>query len=42
MLTSTANGDSRPSHWLRVREFAVPPSMIETAPPDWARVVEIG
>ncbi|MCZ4088073.1 hypothetical protein O1W17_40025, partial [Streptomyces sp. H34-S5] len=33
--------DSRPSHWLRVREFAVPPSMIETATArrrvgDWA------
>ncbi|MER5965309.1 hypothetical protein [Streptomyces sp. NPDC002057] len=31
MLTSTANGDTRLSLWLRVREFAVPPSMIETA-----------
>ncbi|WP_030316962.1 hypothetical protein [Streptomyces flavochromogenes] len=31
MLTHTANGDSRLSLWLRVREFAVPPSMIETA-----------
>ncbi|MGI5452587.1 hypothetical protein ACQEWB_05260 [Streptomyces sp. CA-249302] len=31
MLTETANGDSRLSRWLRVREFAVPPSMIETA-----------
>ncbi|MEV6543243.1 hypothetical protein [Streptomyces sp. NPDC051665] len=31
MLTHTANGDSRLSFWLRVREFAVPPSMIETA-----------
>ncbi|MCX4985599.1 hypothetical protein [Streptomyces sp. NBC_00572] len=31
MLTPTANGESRLSLWLRVREFAVPPSMIETA-----------
>ncbi|MFH9727712.1 hypothetical protein ACH4M4_32795 [Streptomyces sp. NPDC017254] len=31
MLTPTANGDTRLSLWLRVREFAVPPSMIETA-----------
>ncbi|MFF0275426.1 hypothetical protein [Streptomyces sp. NPDC004330] len=31
MLTSRANGDTRHSLWLRVREFAVPPSMIETA-----------
>ncbi|MFJ9865776.1 hypothetical protein [Streptomyces sp. NPDC101165] len=31
MLTQTAYGDSRLSLWLRVREFAVPPSMIETA-----------
>ncbi|MEV6953011.1 hypothetical protein [Streptomyces sp. NPDC051183] len=31
MLTETVNGDSRLSFWLRVREFAVPPSMIETA-----------
>ncbi|MEU3355234.1 hypothetical protein [Streptomyces sp. NPDC037389] len=31
MLTRIANGDSRLSLWLRVREFAVPPSMIETA-----------
>ncbi|WP_329286371.1 hypothetical protein [Streptomyces sp. NBC_00691] len=31
MLTHAANGDSRLSLWLRVREFAVPPSMIETA-----------
>ncbi|WP_330456031.1 hypothetical protein OIB37_03620 [Streptomyces sp. NBC_00820] len=31
MLTRTAYGDSRLSLWLRVREFAVPPSMIETA-----------
>lgn len=41
MLTRTANGDSRLSFWLRVREFAVPPSMIETATArrsagDWA------
>ncbi|MCJ0874869.1 hypothetical protein [Streptomyces sp. AP-93] len=42
MLTQTANGtSSRPSFWLRVREFAVPPSMIETATArrsagDWA------
>ncbi|MFD6890547.1 hypothetical protein [Streptomyces sp. NPDC059957] len=42
MLTPTANGtSSRPSFWLRVREFAVPPSMIETATArrsagDWA------
>ncbi|MCX4759462.1 hypothetical protein OG562_00330 [Streptomyces sp. NBC_01275] len=41
MLTSTANGDSRLSLWLRVREFAVPPSMIDTATArrhagDWA------
>ncbi|MEV7521834.1 hypothetical protein [Streptomyces sp. NPDC091371] len=31
MLTHIANGDSHLSLWLRVREFAVPPSMIETA-----------
>ncbi|WP_030556426.1 hypothetical protein [Streptomyces exfoliatus] len=31
MLTPPANGDTRLSLWLRVREFAVPPSMIETA-----------
>lgn len=36
-----ADGDSRLSFWLRVREFAVPPSMIETATArrlagDWA------
>ncbi|MFF4274520.1 hypothetical protein [Streptomyces sp. NPDC001536] len=31
MLTSPVTGDSRLSFWLRVREFAVPPSMIETA-----------
>jgi len=41
MLTQIANGDSRLSLWLRVREFAVPPSMIETATArrrsgDWA------
>ncbi|MGY2115766.1 hypothetical protein ACW9HR_17835 [Nocardia gipuzkoensis] len=42
MLTHIANGDdSRFSFWLRVREFAVPPSMIETATArrrvgDWA------
>ncbi|MFI6492514.1 hypothetical protein [Streptomyces sp. NPDC050564] len=41
MLTRTANRDSRLSFWLRVREFAVPPSMIETATArrrigDWA------
>ncbi|MYS83499.1 hypothetical protein [Embleya scabrispora] len=41
MLTRIANGDSRFSFWLRVREFAVPPSMIETATArrcggDWA------
>ncbi|MCX4825644.1 hypothetical protein OG883_38520 [Streptomyces sp. NBC_01142] len=41
MLTQTANEDSRLSFWLRVREFAVPPSMIETATArrcagDWA------
>ncbi|MCX5408236.1 hypothetical protein OHA37_30775 [Streptomyces sp. NBC_00335] len=42
MLTHLANGASfRPSFWLRVREFAVPPSMIETATArrsagDWA------
>ncbi|GAA3800348.1 hypothetical protein ACFS5L_35230 [Streptomyces phyllanthi] len=41
MLTQTANGDSRFSFWPRVREFAVPPSMIETATArrrsgDWA------
>ncbi|WP_189920703.1 hypothetical protein [Kitasatospora xanthocidica] len=42
MLTSTANGDdSRTSFWRRVREYAVPPSMIETATArrlagDWA------
>ncbi|WP_405020776.1 hypothetical protein OHV05_31815 [Kitasatospora sp. NBC_00070] len=41
MLTRIANGDSRLSRWLRVREFAVPPAMIETATArrhagDWA------
>ncbi|AJT69360.3 hypothetical protein T261_7763 [Streptomyces lydicus] len=41
MLTHLANGDSRLSFWLRVREFAVPPSMIENATArrfvgDWA------
>ncbi|MET8331233.1 hypothetical protein [Streptomyces sp. NPDC005181] len=41
MLTQTAYGDSHLSFWLRVREFAVPPSMIETATArrragDWA------
>ncbi|MEV6784417.1 hypothetical protein [Streptomyces sp. NPDC051098] len=41
MLTQIANGDSRLSFWLRVREYAVPPSMIETATArrhagDWA------
>ncbi|MFD4864336.1 hypothetical protein [Streptomyces sp. NPDC058412] len=41
MLTQTAHGDSRLSFWLRVREYAVPPSMIETATArrsvgDWA------
>ncbi|WP_329525386.1 hypothetical protein [Streptomyces sp. NBC_01462] len=41
MLTRTANRDPRLSLWLRVREFAVPPSMIETSTArrcagDWA------
>jgi hypothetical protein len=41
MLTPTANGDTPTSFWPRVREFAVPPSMIETATArrragDWA------
>ncbi|WP_033819087.1 hypothetical protein [Kitasatospora sp. MBT63] len=41
MLTTTANRDTRLSFWLRVREFAVPPSMIEAATArrsagDWA------
>ncbi|XUL87471.1 hypothetical protein ACQ86D_12890 [Streptomyces galilaeus] len=31
MLPHTANGNSPLSFWPRVREFAVPPSMIETA-----------
>ena len=41
MLTETAFEDSRLSFWLRVREIAVPPLMIETATArrtagDWA------
>ncbi|GGS99347.1 hypothetical protein [Streptomyces chromofuscus] len=41
MLTATGNRDARLSLWLRVRECAVPPSMIETATArrhagDWA------
>ncbi|MGY0071558.1 hypothetical protein ACWZEH_33300 [Streptomyces sp. QTS137] len=41
MLTPTASGDTRLSLWLRVRKFAVPPSVIETATArrhvgDWA------
>lgn len=41
MHTPSADGDSRLSLWLRVREYAVPPSMIETATArrragDWA------
>ncbi|WP_393063174.1 hypothetical protein [Streptomyces sp. LN549] len=41
MLTQNANRDPFLSFWLRVREFAVPPSMIETATArrhagDWA------
>ncbi|MFJ5775394.1 hypothetical protein [Streptomyces sp. NPDC093094] len=41
MGTHIANGDPRLSFWLRVREYAVPPSMIETATArrgagDWA------
>ncbi|MFI7500795.1 hypothetical protein ACIBVL_20290 [Streptomyces sp. NPDC049687] len=41
MLTLIAHGDSRLSFWRRVREFAVPPSMIEIATArrltgDWA------
>ncbi|MFI9803671.1 hypothetical protein ACIHEJ_04745 [Streptomyces sp. NPDC052301] len=41
MLPSNAYGDSRLSLWLRVRRYAVPPSMIETATSrrsagDWA------
>src|SRR5688500_415962 len=41
MLTHIAHGDPRLSLWQRVREYAVPPSMIETATArrtvgDWA------
>ncbi|MEO3751888.1 hypothetical protein [Streptomyces sp. B6B3] len=41
MLTHLANGESRTSFWPRVREFAVPAAMIETATArrragDWA------
>ncbi|MFE0577193.1 hypothetical protein [Streptomyces sp. NPDC058874] len=41
MLTRTANGDSRLALWLRVRQYAVPAPMIETATArrhcgDWA------
>ncbi|MGC0327732.1 hypothetical protein RKD23_000722 [Streptomyces sp. SAI-170] len=41
MASHLANGDSRLSFWSRVREYAVPPSMIETATArrragDWA------
>ncbi|SEG28567.1 hypothetical protein SAMN05216223_104191 [Actinacidiphila yanglinensis] len=41
MHSEIAHGDTRPSFWPRVREFAVPPSMIETATArrhagDWA------
>jgi hypothetical protein len=41
MRSQAANADSRLSLWLRVREFAVPPSMIESATArrhvgDWA------
>ncbi|GAB2964587.1 hypothetical protein [Streptomyces heilongjiangensis] len=41
MLTHVVNGDSRLALWSRVRRFAVPPSMIETATArreagDWA------
>ncbi|WP_217544733.1 hypothetical protein [Streptomyces sp. GbtcB6] len=41
MATHFANGDTRLSLWRRVREFAVPPAMIETATArrnagDWA------
>ncbi|MFK0172149.1 hypothetical protein ACIQU5_25470 [Streptomyces sp. NPDC090306] len=41
MLTTTVDRDSRLLRWRRVREFAVPPSMIETATArrrngDWA------
>ncbi|MDX3098862.1 hypothetical protein PV417_30865 [Streptomyces sp. ME19-03-3] len=47
MLTQIANEDSRLSFWLRVREFAVPPSMIETATArrrtgDWAGACAAG
>ncbi|MEV6107070.1 hypothetical protein AB0M28_20490 [Streptomyces sp. NPDC051940] len=31
MMPTTAHGDSRLSFWLRVREYAVPPPVIETA-----------
>src|SRR5690242_5305683 len=41
MTTHPADGDAFLSFWLRVREYAVPPSMIETATArrragDWA------
>src|SRR3954451_6201746 len=41
MPSPIADGESRLSFWLRVREFAVPPSMIESAAAcraehDWA------
>ncbi|MFI6761077.1 hypothetical protein ACIBF5_18265 [Micromonospora sp. NPDC050417] len=41
MHSRTVNGDSRLAFWLRVREFAVPPSMIKSATArrtagDWA------
>ncbi|MER8182361.1 hypothetical protein [Kitasatospora sp. NPDC094015] len=41
MLTANANGDTHHSFWPRVREYAVPPSMIEAASArrragDWA------
>ncbi|MEU9080057.1 hypothetical protein [Kitasatospora sp. NPDC048538] len=41
MLTHSANGDPRLALWRRVREYAVPPTMIETATTrrlagDWA------
>ncbi|RKR86422.1 hypothetical protein BDK92_0647 [Micromonospora pisi] len=41
MHSRTVNGDSRLAFWLRVREFAVPPSMIQSATArrtagDWA------
>ncbi|MFI2425738.1 hypothetical protein ACH5A7_16805 [Streptomyces sp. NPDC018955] len=35
MHPPTANGNSRLSFWRRVREYAVPPSMIETATARW-------